>query len=201
MKTRLAAELGDHAALEIYRELGARVIDAARRASGCRVTVAFTPSHAGEATRLWLRDGVDYEPQAEGDLGARLAAAIDARLGAGAERVVVIGTDCPEANERVIDTAFAALDDADVVIGPAVDGGYYLIGMRRLHVELFVGIPWSSEKTLQRSLEAARSSGLRVSLLPELADVDTAADWHWWLTRGGGDRPGVADQRTGSANQ
>ena len=121
-----------------------------------------------------------YEPQIEGDFGARKAAASRARLSAGAERVVVIGTDCPEIDEHVIGQAFAALDRADVVFGPAADGGYYLVGMRRLHHELFVGVPWSSERTLDRTLEAARAGALRVHLLSELADIDTAADWRRW---------------------
>ena len=180
MKTRLAAELGEAVALAIYRDLGGRSLDAARRVRDCSITVAFTPSYAGDLTRAWLGNGVRYEPQTEGDLGARMASAIRARLSAGAERVVVIGTDCPEVDEHVIGQALAALDRADVVFGPAADGGYYLIGMRRLHHELFVGVPWSSERTLERTLEAVRAGGLRVHLLSELADIDTAADWRRW---------------------
>jgi rSAM/selenodomain-associated transferase 1 len=174
---------------------------AARRVRGCSLTVAFTPPHAGDVTRAWLGAGATYEPQVAGDLGARMAAALGARLAAGAERVIVIGTDCPEADEFVIEQAFSALDETDIVLGPAADGGYYLIGMRRLHDELFVGIPWSSDETLQRSLDHAVSSGLRVHLLPELADVDTAADWRRWQQRRGEDQPKIAGPVSGPANQ
>ena len=184
VKTRLAAALGPHRALSIYRELGATVMAAARtaaaRAAACRLRIAFTPPDGEALVRNWLGADSELMRQGPGDLGARLAAATRDAFAAGAERVLVIGSDCPAVTAAVIDQAFDSLEHADVVIGPASDGGYYLIGLARPAPELFVGIPWSSPDTCRVTLAAADRAGLRVVLLEELFDVDTAADWQRW---------------------
>lgn len=176
VKTRLAAEVGPLRALEIYRQLGERVIHALRHGPA-HVVIAHEPPDAAPAMRAWLGDGLAYEPQSDGDLGARMAQAMTARIVEGAERIVVIGTDCPGITADTITAAFAALDEADVVFGPALDGGYYLIGAREAHACLFHDIPWSTPHTLEVSLARARAAGLRVALLPPMRDIDTAADW------------------------
>ena len=176
VKTRLASEMGDDQALAIYRELGEGIAAALRKA-GPRVVVSYTPASAEQLTRDWLGDDLRYEPQAAGDLGARMAAAVAARFAGGADRVVVVGSDCPTMSPETIRSAFAALADADVVLGPAQDGGYYLIGISAAQDTLFRDVPWSSHDVLRISLERAREAGLRVTLLPEMRDIDTAADW------------------------
>ena len=182
VKTRLAAELGAERALSIYSGLAERVIAAVRRTDSYDVTVAYTPPRAEALMRRWLEPSVRLRPQSEGDLGERMASAVADALGAGAGRVVVIGTDSPEVTAEVVEEAFARLDTADVVLGPASDGGYYLIGMSRLHRALFERIPWSSADTLRSTVERAREHGLTVALLRELRDIDTAGDWRAWLT-------------------
>ena len=176
VKTRLAAEVGPLRALEIYRQLGERVTHALRDGPA-HVVIAHEPPRAAPAMRAWLGEGVDYEPQSDGDLGTRMAQAMTARILAGAERIVVIGTDCPSVTAETITGAFAELDEADVVFGPALDGGYYLIGAREAHTCLFHDIPWSTAHTLDVSLARARAAGLHVALLPPMRDIDTAADW------------------------
>lgn len=188
VKTRLAAGLGDASALAIYRALGERVVEGARGARGRELVVAFTPCGAERALRDWLGDDLRYTPQCGGDLGARMAAAIAAELERGADRVVVIGTDCPDAGRDIIAGAFSALDAADVVIGPAADGGYYLLGMRRLYPELFTGIEWSTSRTLAQTLAAAHALGLRIHVLDTLTDIDTADDWKRWRSADGAPR-------------
>ena len=131
--------------------------------------------------REWLGPGVALRPQSGGDLGARMAAAIADAISGGAERVVVIGTDCPDVTPDVVAAAFTRLGAADVVLGPASDGGYYLIGMSRPHRVLFEGVPWSSATTLRATLARARAGGLSVALLDERRDIDTAEDWRAWL--------------------
>ncbi len=176
VKTRLAAALGAERALAIYRELGVIV---ARAVTGAAATtiVAYTPAESGPLMREWLGDGLAYEAQCDGDLGARMAATIAARLAEGAERVVVIGADCPTVDADLVRAAFDALDRSDVVLGPAHDGGYYLIGMTRLHDSLFADMPWSGPVTCATTLERARLAGLAVHLLPAMRDIDTADDW------------------------
>jgi rSAM/selenodomain-associated transferase 1 len=176
VKTRLAADLGPARALAIYRELTARVIEVVRD-SADRVVVTHAPADAEPSMRAWLGETLSYAPQCDGDLGERMEHAFATSLAEGAERVVIIGTDCPTITAETVDAAFAALDDADVVFGPAADGGYYLVGARAVHPFLFRAVPWSSDRTLGVSLDRAREAGLRVSLLPPMRDVDTAADW------------------------
>ncbi len=183
MKTRIARQLGDARALAVHRELAERTVATARRVGDANLTIAFTPADATDEMRAWLGDDLAYEAQRGGDLGARMANAIERRLRGGATHVLVIGTDAPELSRTILADAFSALDRTDVVIGPASDGGYYLIGMRALHRELFVGVPWSTPETLARTLAAARTAGHRVHVLDILSDVDTADDWRAWMRR------------------
>jgi glycosyltransferase A (GT-A) superfamily protein (DUF2064 family) len=106
--------------------------------------------------------------------------AIGARCRSGARRVLVIGTDCPEVSTALIETAFGRLDRADAVFGPAADGGYYLVGMKRPIRELFEAIPWGTAATLSTTLARARAAALEVALLDERRDIDTAEDWRRW---------------------
>lgn len=183
VKTRLARTLGEVAALAIYRELAEHTLHVAR-AAGIPVHVAFTPPDAAREMRRWLGDDVAYEAQADGDLGARMAHSIGARIAAGSRRVVIVGTDCPALTPAILCTALDALDHADVVFGPASDGGYYLMAQRALHPPLFHDVPWSSAQTLAVSLARAQSAGLHVALLEELRDVDTAEDWQAYRNGG-----------------
>ncbi|MGH7536703.1 MAG: TIGR04282 family arsenosugar biosynthesis glycosyltransferase [Gemmatimonadales bacterium] len=180
VKTRLARELGEAGALAAYRELGTVVIGAAAGVSDCETVIAFTPPDREGLVRAWLGGGPRYEPQPEGDLGARMLGAIAARFAAGAAKVVLIGTDCPGVGSALLKTAFARLDQADAVFGPAADGGYYLVGMTRPIPELFRGIPWSTGATMAVTLERAATARVEVAMLEERRDIDTAADWRAW---------------------
>ena len=176
VKTRLAADLGATRATEIYRELGRRTVEALR--SGPWVTtVHVDPPDADSIADVttWLGPDVRYEGQSSGDLGERMRSAIDDELG-GADAVCVVGTDLPELEASTLRRAFDALDTHDVVIGPATDGGYYLIGMSRARPELFEGIPWSTARVLELTLQRAEAAGLSVSVLEPRTDVDTVDD-------------------------
>ncbi|MGE5232286.1 MAG: TIGR04282 family arsenosugar biosynthesis glycosyltransferase [Deltaproteobacteria bacterium] len=195
VKTRLAREIGEAAALEAYRELGTAVMGAVGVLRDCEVVVAYTPAEREGLVRGWLGSVPGYEPQPEGDLGARMLGAIARRCAAGAERVLVIGTDCPDLDARLLETAFARLGRADAVLGPAADGGYYLVGMKRPIPELFREIPWSTPATLSATLARAAGAGVSVALLEERRDVDTAEDWRAW--RAARHDPGTSHQRIG----
>jgi uncharacterized protein len=180
VKTRLAREIGEAAALQAYRELGTAVLGAVGRLVDCDLMVAYTPADREGPVRAWLGPAPGYEPQREGDLGARMLGAITGRFAAGAAKVLVIGTDCPDLDTELLETAFAQLDRADAVLGPAADGGYYLVGMKRPIPEMFHGIPWSTPTTLSATLARAAAAGLSVALLDERRDVDIASDWRAW---------------------
>ncbi|GAC1380996.1 MAG: hypothetical protein NVSMB30_28790 [Hymenobacter sp.] len=152
------------------------------------------PATAVPAT-VWLADAAGPEPtateaqdwlalpvrcQAPGDLGERMAAAFAAAFEAGARRVAIIGTDCPGLRAAHLTQAFAQLADHDVVLGPATDGGYYLLGLRQPCPELFQNKAWSTASVLPDTVAEAERLGYRVALLPELRDVDTAVDLVAW---------------------
>lgn len=175
VKTRIAGVLGAEAAAAIYRTLVERVL--ANLAGLREVELRFAPDDARAEIERWLRGGWRACPQGEGDLGARLQRAFAGAFAAGARRVVVIGSDCPEVGADDIREAWQALASVDVVLGPARDGGYWLIGLAQPQPRLFADMPWSTAEVFRQTVERARALGLRVAPLRRLADVDTAADW------------------------
>lgn len=177
VKTRLAAEVGVHSAAEIYRHLGRRVVSACAGADH-ETVVWFAPAEARLVVREWLQGlcVAAYRAQVSGTLGARLDAAFRWHFHDGARRVIMIGSDCPGVDADLVSRAMAALDAHDLVVGPAHDGGYYLIGLRAPAPQLFQDIAWSTEAVLEETLARARQLGLGAALLPMLRDVDTASD-------------------------
>ena len=115
--------------------------------------------------------------QAAGDLGQKMLHGFASALDAGADQAVLIGSDCPAMTAEYIRQACAALRASDLVLGPAEDGGYVLIGCKQVHAELFANIPWGSDKVLARTLEQAEQLELSVTLLATLWDVDRPEDW------------------------
>lgn len=179
VKTRLAETLGADAACAAYRQLVERLL--ANLAPLVAVELCFTPPDASSEINPWLRTEWAARPQSEGDLGERLHAAFTEHFLTEAERVVIIGSDCPAVTAADIEDAWLALDGHDVVLGPALDGGYWLIGLRAPQPGLFTAMPWSTDAVFGETMRRARESGLRVATLRELSDVDTAADWERWL--------------------
>ncbi|HEY6808301.1 MAG TPA: TIGR04282 family arsenosugar biosynthesis glycosyltransferase [Gemmatimonadales bacterium] len=177
VKTRLADDVGDSAAVEVYSRIGRRVV-AAAAGSGYRTIVWFTPPDEGAFVREWL-DGVgrvEFRPQAAGPQGARIAAALARQFADGADRAVLIASDFPGLDRRLVTEAFAALARFDLILGPAVDGGYYLIGLREPQPDLFAGIPWATTAVLAQTRARAQRLGLGLHLLRPLRDVDTERD-------------------------
>ncbi len=184
VKTRLAAVIGADTACDAYLALVDMLLF--RLAELGHVELKFAPADAVEEIKPWLRDGWRASPQVEGGLGDKLIGAFDEAFASGEERVVIIGSDCPYITQQDCEQAFAALMENDVVLGPATDGGYWLVGLSRSHPALFRGINWSTETVLAETLAAARGNGLNVKLLRELSDVDTVGDlagFHDWHAR------------------
>ena len=119
--------------------------------------------------------------QIEADFGQRLAQSLKAAFEDGAEAVVLIGTDIPDLDRSIIHSAFDALEENEVVIGPGTDGGYYLMGTRLRNASLFQDIDWSSEFVLQQTEKLVRLQQLSTKFLPILPDIDTEADFQRWL--------------------
>lgn len=177
VKTRLARDVGPEAAAALYRRLGRQVVG---RVVGpdYRTVVWFTPRAREAAVRDWL-DGLGvaaYSPQAGGNLGTRLAHAFGRSFAAGESAVVIIGTDAPGVNRHIVAAAFRALRANDLVLGPSLDGGYFLIGLSAPQPALFRAIPWSTAAVLRTTTARARELGLSLRLLSPLRDVDRAED-------------------------
>ena len=99
----------------------------------------------------------------------------------GSENTIIIGTDIPDISSEIIKRALKALENTDVVIGPSNDGGYYLLGMKKLYKDLFIGIEWSRDSVLHNTIERLNNLNLSYSMLPELIDIDTEEDLKMWL--------------------
>jgi rSAM/selenodomain-associated transferase 1 len=176
VKTRLIAAFGAEPAALLYRLLAEEVIRRTTPAGrSYERALAFTPADARPEVEAWLA-GETLVAQAPGDLGERMAQAFERAFDEGARQVVLIGSDAPTVSESHISRAFAMLRQAELVLGPARDGGYYLIGLKRPRPRLFADIPWSTPSVLQATLQRAAELRLSVGLLELLADVDSLED-------------------------
>ncbi len=175
VKTRLASTIGVGAATGFYRSMLARTVRRLDGDSRWRTLLGVTPDRSVWSPVWPTCDGL--VPQGPGDLGARMGRLFE-RLPPGP--VVIIGSDIPGIEPSDIAVAFTALGSHDAVLGPAPDGGYWLIGLKRSPrvPRPFAGVRWSSEHTLRDTL--ANLNDCRVALLRELADVDTADDYREW---------------------
>ena len=179
VKTRLADSLGVAAACGAYRVLVETLLRRLARLEN--VELRFAPDDAATEIEPWLRKTWQAAAQGAGDLGERLHRAFEAAFADGSRQVMVIGSDCPDITSEDIDAAWSALKENDLVLGPATDGGYWLIGLRQPQPALFQNIPWSTATVFQETVARAKAVGLSVKLLRQLRDVDTAQDWHAFL--------------------
>src|SRR6266852_6186333 len=193
VKTRLIPALGERRACELYRSLVRHTLDEVRQfAAWDDMAVEARVADAPDATAAsqWLGASLLCREQGEGDLGQRMERAVRDAFDEGAPAVVVIGADCPQLAAQHMRSAFGGLQSQDVVLGPAADGGYYLIGLRKFLPELFRGIQWSSEAVLEQTLSAARAAGIRCELLETLGDLDRPYDLHLWARSSAGQEEG-----------
>lgn len=175
VKTRLAASLGDDRACRIYTQLVEGLLSRINTLTD--VELRFTPDDAIDECSRWIQEGWLGIAQGDGGLGERLARAFKEAFQRGADRVIAIGSDCPDVGEEEIREANRALDDHSVVVGPAKDGGYWLIGMNAWYPVLFEGIDWSTDRVLAQTESAAGEMDLSIALLDTLEDIDDLESW------------------------
>lgn len=176
VKTRLGREIGDAEACVAYRELLTE-LGASMHSIGKGV-VQFSPGDGQADLAPFFPPHWKFLAQSEGDLGARMLNALEQAFERGATRAAIIGSDCPYVTSADIEEAWRRLDHADAVFGPAEDGGYWLVGARRLHRDMFRDIAWGASVVLQQNVERCAQLGLSVELLRTLHDVDTLAEWN-----------------------
>lgn len=174
VKTRLAATVGDEKALEIYNVL----LQHTKSVAGPVQAHKFVYYHEQtETIDIWNSDGFIKKLQTDAALGKKMNDAFSELFNAGYQKVIIIGSDCLQLQTDIINDAFIILQHKDMVIGPANDGGYYLLGMTQMLDIIFENKTWSTPSLLEETLADAVQHDLSVGLLPELIDVDTEEDW------------------------
>lgn len=172
VKTRLAKVIGDEKALSYY-SIFLAIVHSYTKDLPCQKIVYWDggiPSF-----HPFFDDDFFHEQQPDGDIGFKMSMAFKKELGR-FDSVCIIGTDCLELTKEILLSAFEKLDNHDLVIGPAKDGGYYLLGMNQFEADLFKGIKWSTDSVLRQTLERIISLKLSYKKLIELNDVDTYED-------------------------
>lgn len=182
VKTRLAQAIGPTAACNAYRSLVDRVLTQMR--SLHEVELRFSPDDSLAEIKPWLQPHWQAAPQGEGSLGERLARAFSDAFTEGCTRVVAIGSDCPDVTANDVTNAWDALERNDVVLGPASDGGYWLIGLRERSDGVFEQIDWSTSRVFEQTMRWIKANDKSHQLLRQLADIDTEEDWKLYLQRG-----------------
>lgn len=175
VKTRLARSVGDETALRLYRRLGETAVRAALE-TGAAVRVHHTPDDAASLVRGWLGERVTLLGQDTGDLGDRMARAFSAAFAEGFTRVLIVGSDLPEITPGLLLDGFAALDRRSAVLGPAADGGYWLLGLREPAPSIFREMAWSTARVFEETRRRLAAAGRDPALLPVLRDVDEVED-------------------------
>ena len=177
-KTRLIPVLGKAGAANLHRLMAQRTIARALSLQKSR-RLSVEIHHTGGSQQQmedWLGTDLIYQNQIDGDLGARMTAAFQNSFDSGVDKVAIIGTDCPDLKAEILAQTFDELSDRDLVLGPAKDGGYYLIGLRRSIPELFDGINWGTSEVFASTRAIAQNLGLNIAVLPILADIDRPED-------------------------
>lgn len=171
VKTRLAESLGDKAALDAYQQLTETVLT--QLETFPRVDLRFTPDDSFQEISRWLRPNWTATPQGSGDLGERMSRVFQNVT----TPTLLIGSDCPYLTTQDLREATLALANHDLALGPACDGGYWLIGMNQPYPALFRDIAWSTDKVYQSTLHRAEALKLRTWQGRRLSDIDSPDDW------------------------
>ncbi len=174
VKTRLAATLGNENALEIYKQLLQHTHDITQSLPYQKFI--FFADYINE-NDLWENDSYVKQLQHGDDLGSRMANAFSQLFDDGYQQICIIGSDCIELTGYILRAAFEQLQHHDAVIGPSLDGGYYLLGMSQPILGIFENKNWSTNEVLPATLKSIHNKNLSLFLLPQLSDIDTAEDW------------------------
>lgn len=182
VKTRLAASVGPDLALEIYRSLADRQMEAIRK-SGLPCVIWTTPAGTEPAVAAWLIGATDVRAQSDGDLGERMSHACDHAFANGAGGVVLVGTDCPTLNADRLKTLAADVAEGRFALQPADDGGYVAFGLPKPCPAAFQGVAWSTATVCESTLRILRDLGENPILRESLSDIDTLDDWELWIAQ------------------
>lgn len=173
VKTRLAKAIGEEKALSVYR----RLLKLAKSATDpLDVSKQVWYSQFIDLDDMWSMQEYDKQLQQGRDLGLRMQTAFRKAFASGFEKVVIIGSDCPELSTPILQQAFQLLEEHEVVVGPSQDGGYYLLGMTEFYPALFEQKKWSTPAVYEQTIQQLKGMNVSYRLLPLLNDIDTKAD-------------------------
>lgn len=173
VKTRLAKSIGDENALKVYQVLLEHTFKITEPLA-CDKFVFYSD----KIEKDWQHNSYQQHLQSGNDLGERMSNAFSEIFKLGYQRVAIIGSDCYELTSAIIEKSLSELSENDIVIGPAKDGGYYLLAMKSLHPELFKNKTWSSDSVLSDTFKDVHAMKLKYKLFEELNDIDDVNDLH-----------------------
>jgi uncharacterized protein len=188
-KTRLIPALGAEGAARLQQRMTERTLYWVRQLASRKPVKLRIAYEGGDESRFseWLGSDIAYHRQCEGDLGRRMAAALERAFSEGAEAAVILGTDIPELNSAIVESALRLLTNKNLVLGPASDGGYYLVGISNGRnipwKDLFSGIPWGTDLVFSKTVEKVQRLGISIGLTSVLSDVDEPAHLGIWARR------------------
>ena len=176
-KTRLVPPLSYAEAADLARALLLDQLENLARFDAARLFIAFTPENAAGFFESFIAQGFTSFAQRGGSLGERMSHAFEHLFASNFENIILVGSDLPTLPARLFQQAYAWLEKSvDVVLGPSVDGGYYLIGMNRMITAIFDDIRWSSAAVLSQTIQKLEDLGVKHRLLSEWYDIDTVKD-------------------------
>ncbi|ACK66192.1 conserved hypothetical protein [Rippkaea orientalis PCC 8801] len=175
-KTRLISSLGAKGAARLQRQLTEHTLKQVNPLINQLSFAIYYNGNTQEMMKNWLGNDLSYYPQPEGDLGQKMQSAFADSFNLGYTKVVIIGIDCPALNSTIVQQAFNSLNNHDLVLGKAADGGYYLIGLKQIIPQLFKNIPWGTNQVLSITQTIAEKLNLTYSLLRTLSDIDRPED-------------------------
>ena len=182
VQSRLAQTLGEEVATEFHRLSAERLFQELEQLPiPIRRYLFYPPGEDKKALRAWTGNRFLYEPQKGLDRGERLRHAFTTIFSKRVRKAVIVSTDIPDLTAGLIDEALHLLDSYDVVIGPDHNGGYYLLGLKALHEELFHNVPWGTSRVYGETLRTIKALDLSLAFLPVLIDVNTEADLRRWM--------------------
>jgi len=180
VKSRLAAVIGNDSAVSVYKNIVDRMLSKLKEGT-FPIYICFSPKNAQESVKNWLGREYRYIPQNGKDLGERMSNGFTEAFEMGFKKVVLIGSDIPDLPLEFIEEAFITLNKSDVVIGPAFDGGYYLIGFKdkTFSPQVFEGMAWGTQNVFDETIKKLKRFGRAVHTLPYQRDIDTVEDLNY----------------------
>ena len=177
VKTRLAKDVGESEAARIYSQMAKTIIEKTIDTANYNTIIFYDPPEKEQDVKEWINNKeLNYLPQLGNTLGERISSAFKEVYSSGSNRALIIGSDCIDVDKGIINEAMDSLDSTDVILGPAEDGGYYLLGTNGYFPQIFQDIDWSTDKVLQQTIQKIYKNGLNYELLKTLKDIDTVDD-------------------------